>query len=99
MTSLNNILINDGCFGFSNMGSIYHLNEDGIILLSFLSILISIILHKFYNKTDFKILYDNQIEIVELKKYSLTTKTLAIFFILVLVSVPIFKLLNTGYFL
>ena len=89
------------CWGsyYPTMDSIYHLSSDNIIILTFLSILISIILHSFFRKTDFKISNNNQIEVIEVKEYSFVTKTVVIFFILILSSTPIFKFLNTGYFL
>ena len=102
MNQEDNLLgIISSCWGgyYPTMDSIYHLNEDGIIFLLSLSFLLSFILHKFYSKTDFEISNDNQIETIEVKQYSFFAKTLVVFFIFVLISMPIFKLLNTGYFL
>ncbi|KGL62252.1 hypothetical protein [Polaribacter sp. Hel1_85] len=89
------------CWGgyYPTMDSIYHISSNKIIILTFLSILISIILHSFFRKKDFKISNNNQIEVIEVKEYSFVTKTVVIFFILILSSTPIFKFLNTGYFL
>lgn len=77
----------------------YYFNPKDLVFIIFLSFLISFILHKFYNKTDFEISNDNQIEVIEVRQYSFTTKVLVVFFIMVLISMPIFKLLKTGYFL
>lgn len=89
------------CWGgyYPNPDSIFQLSSDNIIILTFLSVLTSIILHNFFNKTDFKTSNNNQIEIIEVKEYSFVTKTIVVFFILIVVSMPIFKFLNTGYFL
>ena len=69
---------------YQNLEYFYNLNFDDLIIISFLSIFISIILHNFFNKTDFKISNENQIEIIEVKKFSFVTKTIAVFFILIL---------------
>ena len=84
---------------YLDLGNTYNLSFLELIIFFFLSILSSIILHKFFNKTEFKTSNNNKVETLEVKKYSFVTKTIVVFFILILVSMPIFKLLNTGYFL
>lgn len=82
-----------------DIGNTYNLSFLELIIFFFLSILSSLILHKFFNKTEFKTSNNNKVETLEVKKYSFFTKTIVVFFILILVSMPFFKLLNTGYFL
>lgn len=77
----------------------YYFNPKDLVFIIVLSFLTSFILHKFYNRRNFEVSNGNQIEVIEIKQYSFATKTLAVFFIFILISMPIFKLLNTGYFL
>jgi hypothetical protein len=84
---------------YQTLDYFYNLNFNELLMLLFLSILISTVLHYFLNKKDLKVSVDNQIEVIETKKYSFITKTVVVFFILILSYIPVFKLLNTGYFL
>tara|TARA_R110001606_G_C15187174_1_gene630079 strand:- start:555 stop:842 length:288 start_codon:yes stop_codon:yes gene_type:complete len=77
----------------------YNIEFEEFLILFILSIFISTILHFFYNKISFNVSNDNNIEIREVQKYSLVTKTITVFLILILISMPVFKLLKTGYFL
>ena len=100
MNETNNLLsLVSHCWGFPTMDSIYNLNVDALIFLTFSSFIICFIFDKYLNKTDFKVSIDQQIEIGETMQYSFLTKVLVLFFVLVLITMPIFKLLNTGYFL
>lgn len=89
-------LINDGCFGYESMNTIYDLYENEVIILILISVFISIILHVFFNERDFKTSNNNQIDVI---KYSFLIKTGTLFIILMTIFIPIFKLMGTNYFL
>ena len=92
-------LINNCCFGCPDMDNIYFFNSENLIVILISSIIISIVLQKFFNNPNFKIANQKEDDVIEIKQYSFITKTLVVFFILILFFMPIFKLLNTGYFL
>ena len=92
-------LVFDGCFGYADINSIYNLSFDELFIFFVLSFCISIALHKFYNNSYYKISKQNQIEIIKIREYSFVSKIVVVFLVLILTSMPIFKLLNLGYFL
>ena len=90
-------LVISHCFGVPRLEWFYNLYLDDLLLLAFASFIITIILQSFTDKIDCR---DSNIgEVIEVKQYSFAVKTVTVFLILVLFSMPIFKLLNTGYFL
>lgn len=82
---------------YQELEYLYNLSTSELVFLSVLSITASIVLHLFFHKKEYTIALET--DVIEVKNYSFVTKTIVIFFILVLITMPIFKLLNTGYFL
>lgn len=98
MSEENNLLgLISQCFGTPTIDWFYNLSLDDLLILIFASFIITIILQSFTNKIDYR---DSNVgEVIEVKQYPFAVKAITVFLILVLFSMPIFKLLNTGYFL
>ncbi len=76
----------------------YELDSIEIVFITILSLLIVFLLEPSYRK------FNSSVNVTEsdsftIRKYSFFTRFLIIFFILILIVTPIFKLLNTSYFI
>jgi hypothetical protein len=76
----------------------YHLNLTELIIIGLASILMAVIFHGSFKNYSIVPIEEAESDTIPLKQYTIGTKMITSFIILVVISMPLFKLLNGFYF-